>query len=191
MTIETTLLQRSGAKCEMCASESNLTAYELPESPEKSSDCAVMLCDTCLDQINNPDTIDANHWRCLNDSMWSQVPAVQVLAYRMLHRLSGEGWSRDLLDMMYLEDDVKTWAERGVLAEAQQVDTPTRDSNGAILNAGDSVTIIKDLPVKGTSFVAKRGTAVRNIGLTDNPLHIQGRVNGTMIVIIAEYCKKN
>ena len=86
MSIETTLLQRSGSKCEMCTAESNLSAYELPESPEKSSDCAVMLCGTCLDQISNPETLDENHWRCLNDSMWSQVPVVQVMAHRMLKR---------------------------------------------------------------------------------------------------------
>jgi protein PhnA len=36
MSIETTLLQRSGSKCEMCTAESNLSAYELPESPEKA-----------------------------------------------------------------------------------------------------------------------------------------------------------
>ncbi|EDM68037.1 MAG: PhnA domain-containing protein [Moritella sp.] len=188
MTIETTLLQRSGSKCEMCTAESNLTAYELPESPEKSSDCAVMLCGTCLEQINNSDTLDENHWRCLNDSMWSQVPAVQVLAYRMLSRLDAD-WSRDLLDMMYLEEDVKAWAEKGVLIAAM-TDTPARDVNGTILKAGDNVNIIKDLPVKGSSLVIKRGTAVRNIGLTDNPLHIQGRANGTAMVIISAYCKK-
>jgi protein PhnA len=53
-----------------------------------------MLCGTCLDQVNSSDTLDENHWRCLNDSMWSQVPAVQVLAYRMLNRLDAD-WSRD------------------------------------------------------------------------------------------------
>ena len=187
MTIKTTLLQRSGSKCEMCGSESNLEAYELPQSPEKSSDCAVLLCDTCLGQVNNPDTLDNNHWRCLNDSMWSQVPAVQVLAFRMLSRLQ----NHDLLDMMYLEDDVRAWADKGLLADAANIETPTRDSNGAILVAGDNVTIIKDLPVKGSSMIIKRGTPVRNIGLTDNPLNIQGRADGVAMVIIAEYCKKN
>ena len=147
-----------------------------------------MVCDTCLEQINNSDTLDEIHWRCLNDSMWSQVPAVQVLAYRMLHRLDAD-WSRDLLDMMYMEEDVKAWAEKGVLIAAM-TDTPARDVNGTILKAGDNVNIIKDLPVKGSSLVIKRGTAVRNIGLTDNPLHIQGRANGTAMVIISAYCKK-
>lgn len=43
-----------------------------------------------------------------------------------------------------------------------------KDSNGAILVDGDSVTVIKDLPVKGTSVTLKRGTLVKNIRLTDN-----------------------
>ena len=67
----------------------------------------------------------------------------------------------------------------------------TLDVNGAPLKAGDSVTIIKDLDVKGANFTAKRGTAVRNISLSDNPLHIEGKVNGQRIVIIAAYTKKN
>ena len=77
-------------------------------------------------------------------------------------------------------------------AAAASDDTPpTLDSNGAVLNAGDTVVIIKDLNVKGTSFVAKRGTAVRNISLTNNPEHIEGRVNGTRIVILTCFVKKS
>lgn len=43
-----------------------------------------------------------------------------------------------------------------------------KDSNGNILNDGDSVSVIKDLKVKGTSATLKRGTLVKNIRLTDN-----------------------
>jgi protein PhnA len=68
---------------------------------------------------------------------------------------------------------------------------PTRDSDGAILKAGDTVSIIKDLDVKGVGFTAKRGTAVRNISLTDNPEHIEGRVNGTRLVLLSCYMKKS
>jgi protein PhnA len=49
----------------------------------------------------------------------------------------------------------------------------TRDSNGTVLNEGDSVTLIKDLKVKGTSTTLKRGTLVRNIRLTDNVEEIE------------------
>ncbi len=48
-----------------------------------------------------------------------------------------------------------------------------RDSNGNVLSDGDSVTVIKDLPVKGTSVTLKRGTKVKNIRLTGNPEEIE------------------
>ena len=67
---------------------------------------------------------------------------------------------------------------------------PTYDVNKAVLQAGDSVTLVKDLVVKGANFTAKQGTLVKNISLTSNPKHIEGKVNGSHIVIISEYCKK-
>lgn len=184
---ENELLSRCGGKCELCGSEQELAIYDLPASDGFENE--LVICENCRGQIAAPDTIDLNHWRCLGDSMWSPVPAVQVLSYRMLKRLNSESWAQDLLDMLYLEDDVKAWgdAEVAVNDDAE----PTLDSNGAVLNAGDTVVIIKDLNVKGTSFVAKRGTAVRNIGLTSNPEHIEGRVNGTRIVILTCFVKKS
>ena len=66
-----------------------------------------------------------------------------------------------------------------------------KDANGAILNQGDNVVLIKDLPVKGAGFTAKRGTAVRGISLVaDNPAHIEGRVEGQRIVILTQFVKK-
>lgn len=49
----------------------------------------------------------------------------------------------------------------------------TRDSNGNVLADGDSVTVIKDLPVKGSSVTIKRGTKIKNIRLTGNPEEIE------------------
>jgi protein PhnA len=189
MTIEQTLMQRCDSKCELCSSTTNLDVYEVPPVGDPDSDKCVLVCETCKGQIELPATVDTNHWRCLNDSMWSQTPAVQVMAWRMLNRLKAEGWAHDLLDMMYMEDDVKTWAQEG--ADDEESDGPTLDSNGAALEAGDTVTLIKDLVVKGANFTAKRGTAVRNISLTSNPEHIEGRVNGTRIVLLTCYLKKS
>ena len=136
--------------------------------------------------------MENNHWRCLNDSMWSQVPAVQIMAWRLLKRLSSgdssEAWAADLLDMLYLDDEMLTWAGSDASDDDQE---PTKDCHGAILEAGDTVTLIKDLEVKGGGFTAKRGTAVRNISLTSNPEHIEGRVNGTRIVLLTCYLKKS
>ena len=187
MSIEKHLAQRANHQCELCSSNEHLIPLALEYSPDTTANCAILLCKFCYDQIQGEVELDMNHWRCLKESMWSQTPAVQVMAYRMLGRLSSETWAQDSMDMMYLEDDVKQWAEAGMIIN----DEPTLDVNGVILKAGDSVTIIKDLDVKGAGFTAKRGTPVRNIGLSDNPLHIEGRVNGQRIVIIAAYTKKN
>ncbi len=48
-----------------------------------------------------------------------------------------------------------------------------RDSNGNILKEGDSVTLIKDLPVKGANVTLKRGTLIKNIRLTYNEEEIE------------------
>jgi len=191
MSIEQTLQTRSESKCELCAVTENLAVYEVPSSSDNTADECVYICATCSDQIENADNVDANHWRCLNDSMWSQVPAVQVMAWRMLTRLRAEGWPQDLLDMMYLEDDVKTWAEAG--AETSEEDAVVhKDSNGVVLASGDTVVLIKDLKVSGGGFTAKRGTPVRNIRLVaDNAEHIEGRVNSQLIVILTQFVKKS
>lgn len=65
-----------------------------------------------------------------------------------------------------------------------------KDSNGNILNDGDSVTLIKDLKVKGTSLNLKRGTVVKKIQLTDNEEEVDCRVSGTSIVLRTEFLKK-
>lgn len=191
MSIEHALNERAGHQCELCKSEESLNVFAVPASADTSADCSALLCATCSQQLNDPSQIDVNHWRCLSDSMWSPTPAIQVLAYRQLHQLKSETWAQDLLDMLYLDDELKAWADAGLAAEEDESVAPTLDSNGTRLEAGDTVHLIKDLVVKGAGFTAKRGTAVRNIALTDNPEQIEGRVNGTRIVLLTQYLKKS
>lgn len=191
MSLDQILQGRSGSQCELCGQKEHLDAYLVPFSSDESADSCVYACGTCREQFAGAAEVDVNHWRCLNDSMWSQVPAVQVVAWRMLNRLSAEGWPQELLDMLYLEDQVKAWAEAGSPSEREDA-LIHRDSNGATLAAGDTVVLIKDLTVKGANFTAKRGTAVRNISLgQDNAEHIEGRVNGQQIVILTQFVKKS
>jgi len=131
-------------------------------------------------------------WRCLNESMWSEVPAVQVMAWRILNRLKPEGWPQDLLDMLYLDEETMAWAQATGEGEDNENKIKHIDSNGVLLQAGDNIVLIKDLNVKGANFTAKRGTAVRNISLVhDNAAHIEGRVNGQQIVILTKFVKKS
>ena len=192
MSTRSDLEIRSENKCELCNATDNLDVYEVPPTSNDSVDQDVLICETCSSQIENPDKVDMHHWRCLNDAMWSQIPAVQVLAWRMLDRLSGESWARDLADMLYLDDETLAWAQALGNVETEDSTVSHLDANGATLAAGDTVTLIKDLNVKGAGFTAKRGTAVRNITLVpDNAKHIEGRVSGQQIVILTEFVKKS
>jgi len=192
MKTELELLARSDSKCELCGATEDLGVFEVPPHSNGSADECVLVCESCRKQIDNQEKIDVNHWRCLNDSMWTQVPAVQVMAWRMLRRLSSEAWSQDLLDMLYLDEDTLSWAQAAGDGSNDDSSLKHIDSNGAELEAGDTVTLIKDLNVKGANFTAKRGTAVRGISLVaDNPEHIEGRVNGQQIVILTKFVKKS
>ena len=191
MSIEKELHIRSESKCELCGVTEDLGVYEVPSGSGGSADECVFICETCCEQIENPEKVDVHHWRCLNDSMWSQEPAVQVIAWRMLKRLSTEGWSRDLLDMLYLDEETQAWAQVTGEGDSDKHAVKHLDSNGAVIEAGDAVTLIKDLNVKGGNFTAKRGTVVRGVSLVaDNPEHIEGRVNGQLIVILTKFVKK-
>ena len=191
MSIERELSNRSGSKCELCSFTENLKVYEVLPTKKGGLDENIMACSTCINQIENPETVDLNHWRCLNDSMWSEQTAVQVVAWRMLSRLRSAGWPQELLDQMYLDEDTLAWAQATGEGEEDETKIIHRDSNGVILEIGDSVVLIKDLKVKGSSMVAKQGTAVRNIRLDhENAEYIEGKVDGQTIVIITHYVKK-
>ena len=99
MSVEQDLFKRSGSKCELCSSTENLSALEVSPS-DGSLQQFILVCATCKEQIEDKDKMDASHWHCLNDSMWSEVDAVKVVAYRMLKRIASEGWPQDLLDIM-------------------------------------------------------------------------------------------
>ncbi len=184
MSVEKELIARSGGKCELCGSEDGLSVLEVAPSDSTTSK-SIYVCHTCRVGIEDKDAMDEAHFNCLNDSMWSEIPAVQVVAYRLLHALGRQ----DLIDMIYMEEDVKEWADAGLPDENALV---YKDANGVTLQAGDTVVITKDLDVKGTGFTAKRGTAVRNIGLVHNDAeHIEGRVNGVKIHILTKFLKKS
>jgi protein PhnA len=190
MSLERELEQRSSSKCELCNSKEKLTAYSLPDIKENGLQAALYACNVCTEQMNDADVIDPNHWRCLNDSMWSEHDAVKIMAWRMLNRIK-DGWTQDLLGMMYLEEDTLELAKASGDGEVDENKIIHRDVNGVVLNNGDSVVLIKDLKVKGSSMVAKQGVAVRNIRVDrDNVEFIEGKVGPTLTVIITKYVKK-
>lgn len=167
------LIARAGNLCEFCGGSGGLAAASNAPAGE------VLLCDLCRGETD----AHTGHWRCLEGAAWSDVPAVQLAVWRKLGALD-EAWASAARDDMVLSAEVQGWAE--IVGTVNH-----RDSNGAVLAQGDTVVLIKDLPVKGAGFTAKRGTAVRGISLVlDNPAHIEGRVEGQRIVILTEFVKK-
>ncbi len=192
MSVLSDLEERSGAVCELCGASNTLQVYEVQPVSTGGVDGSILACETCRSQIENPEKMDANHWRCLNDSMWSEHDPVKVEAWRMLSRLKLEGWPKDMLDMLYMEPTVLEWAKATGEGLSENEKIVHRDANGVILENGDNVVLVKDLKVKGSSMVAKQGTAVRKISLDrENAEYIEGKVDGQQIVIITKYVKKS
>ncbi len=192
--IEGALRERASDVCELCATAEDLRVFPVPPGDTTLVERCVLTCALCVENIG-AETFDSKHWNCLRESAWSQEPAVQVLCHRLLTRLQGEGesWAGELLDQLYLDDETLAWAQEGDGdggGEQEAERAPTLDSNGTPLADGDAVTLIKDLDVKGANFVAKRGTMVKNIRLTDDPGHVEGRVNKVGIVLKTAFLKK-
>lgn len=176
--------------CELCGAAEGLKAYEVPPATGNMED-AVLVCPKCLAQIEKKEEPDSAHWQCLGTSMWSEVPAVQVMSWRMLNRLRHESWAAEQLDMMYLDEERMAWAKASGDHESDGSVDLHRDCYGAILQHGDNVVLTKSLDVKGSTVNAKVGTVVRNIRLVaDNTEQIEGRIEGQQIVILTKYLRK-
>jgi protein PhnA len=174
---------RSNGVCELCGSSEDLSALVVPQGAD-GEDGEIYACGTCRIQIESGE-LDETHFNCLNDSMWSETPAVKVMSAILLNKLARQ----DLLEMMYFEEAEQAWLDKVLSAEANKF--VYKDANGVELKAGDSIVILKDLEVKGAGFTAKRGTTVTRISLpADMDDHIEGRVNGTKIYLKTEFIKK-
>jgi len=183
------LIERSGNACELCKSVGNLSVYTVP--PEDYTHNHILVCDACNAQLDSTVT-DAQYWRFLTETMWSEVPAVQVLAWRILSRLKNEGWAADNLDMLYLDDENLAWAKAvNTDEDGATANEVHKDSIGAILENGDTVVLTRSLDIKGSPQNAKMGTVVKNIKLVaDNTDQVEGKINNQMIVILTKYLRK-
>ncbi len=78
------------------------------------------------------------------------------------------------------------WSASDVSAD-DDVDKVVRDSNGNVLENGDSVILIKDLKVKGSAIVLKKGTKVKNIRIVDGDHDIDCKVDGVSLSLKSEF----
>jgi protein PhnA len=192
MSIEQQLIARSNNCCELCGGSDATAVYAVPPDSGPDADHSVFACGTCRSQLEKEQDLDPAHWSCLRDCMWSEVPAVQIVAWRMLNRLRSETWAEEALDMLYLDDERLAWAKSTGDHLEQETDDRHRDCNGALLQTGDTVTLIKSLDVKGSQINAKIGTVVKNIRLVaDNTDQIEGKIEGQQIVILTKYVRKS
>ena len=191
MSVESELIARSNNQCELCTSTENLSIYDVPPNAQQRIEDSILVCEKCEAQLNKKETLDSKHWNCLNESMWSEVPAVQVVAWRILSRLRDESWAVDAIDLLYFDEETLAWAKStGDHENSSEVDFH-KDSNGNLLQNGDTVVLTKTLDVKGSSLNAKLGTVVKNIRLVhDNTEQIEGKIEGQTIVILTKYLRK-
>lgn len=191
MTLEERLIARSENACELCSANEKLNMYQVPPQDGGYEENTIMICDKCLAQVEKKEELDRAHWNVLTTSMWSEVPGVQVVSWRMLNRMKDEAWAAESLEMMYMDDEQLAWAKATGDHEGDASVDLHKDANGALLQNGDTVVLTKSLDVKGTSLKAKVGTVVRNIHLVnDNTEQIEGRVEGQMIVILTKYVRR-
>jgi protein PhnA len=191
MKLETALLTRGENKCELCGSTDTLQLYEVQPQDNSNEENCMIACRKCVAQINKNEELDNEHWKCVTVSMWSEIPAVQVTAWRMLNRLRTESWAADQLDMLYLDDDKLAWAKTTGDHENDGSVDLHKDANGNTLQQGDTVVLIKSLDVKGSTLNAKMGTVVKNIRLVENNTEqIEGKTEGQVIVILTKYVRK-
>lgn len=183
------LNERSSGVCELCKSDESVSVYQVPPAGYPNDE--IVVCRPCLDQIEKREPMNSSYWHFLSDAMWNETPAVQVVAWRMLSRMKSETWAADNLDMMYLEESAKQWAEASDDHEESTAVIFHRDVNGNILVNGDTVVLTKSLDVKGSSINARMGTVVKNIKVVEaNTDQIEGKIDGQVIVILTKYLRK-
>lgn len=191
MTLEEKLKVRSENKCELCEATGKLNVYEVPPKTGGYEEQNILICDKCLAQIDKKEELDSAHWSVLTTSMWSEVPGVQVVSWRMLNRLRNETWAAENLDMMYMDGDQLAWAKTSGDHENDASVDLHKDANGALLQNGDSVVLTKTLDVKGSTLKASVGTVVKNIHLVSNNTdQIEGRIENQIIVILTKYVRR-
>lgn len=193
MSLLEQLNNRAGGKCELTGEAGELVAYRVTPLQANPESDTILICSHCLEQIEGKKPLDAAFWeRHLPSVMWSDVPAIQVVVWRLLNRLKDQAWAADNFEMLYLDEETLSWAS----SESETTESVEEefhvDSNGARLENGDTVVLTKSLDVKGSQINARIGTVVKNIRLvSDNTDQIEGKIEGQQIVILTKYVRKH
>ena len=184
MPLPDNLLRRSNSTCELCMAGEAKHAFTVSPKEKDILENEVALCNQCLEQLQN--NTDTQHWRCLEGSIWNTEASVQALSYRILYGLKNYPWADEILNSVDLDENVVNWA-----MDTYKVEAIHKDGYGVELLNGDTVILTQVLNVKGTSFMAPKGTVVRKIRLVpDNTDQIEGKINDQTIVILTKFVRK-
>lgn len=112
------LARRSGSKCELCAASGvSLQIFEVPPvRQEPDFDNCLFICQTCSDGIVSIKKMNPDHWRCLTERVWSDIPAVKIISVMILREISARAaWAAEVLDDLYLDDEEDSRAAAGLM----------------------------------------------------------------------------
>jgi protein PhnA len=112
------LARRAKSKCELTGVAGvPLRPYEVPpisENPEL--DRTLLISEACHEVLEHPQRLAGRTWQCLAEVVWSELPATQVVAWRMLNELAKrEDWAREVIDEVFLDPQVDAWAKSAEL----------------------------------------------------------------------------
>lgn len=108
------LARRAKSKCELTgAAGVKLRPYEVPPvSGDPDLDRTLLVSEACHEVLDNPQRLAGRQWNCLAEVVWSEMPAVQVVAWRMLNRLAQrEDWAREVIEEVFMDPEVEAWAK--------------------------------------------------------------------------------
>jgi len=112
------LARRAKSKCELTgAAGVPLRPYQIPPIPaEPLLEQTLLLSEACHEALAKPQKMAGRSWQCLTEMVWSEMPAVQVVAWRMLHELAKrEDWAREAMQEIFLDPEVEEWAKSALL----------------------------------------------------------------------------
>jgi protein PhnA len=107
------LTRRAKSRCELTgASGVPLRAYEVPPvGAEPDLDRTILVSETCYEMLEHPERLRGREWQCLAETVWSELPAAQVTAWRMLNELAKrEDWAREVIEEVFLDSEIEQWA---------------------------------------------------------------------------------
>jgi protein PhnA len=112
------LARRAKSKCELTgAAGVPLRSYEVPPvADEPDIERTLLVSEACHEVLEHPKRLKGREWQCLAEVVWSEMPAVQVVAWRMLNHLAkNEDWAREVIEELFLDEEVEEWAKSAEL----------------------------------------------------------------------------